>query len=314
MTKQCRKTFPPGVAAPIDFMSKKIGKKLDETPPTAKVTRDKELDAILKSAGKVNPVDATRLKKNLESTLDDLEWMIEKYKNKELTGPEILNLSESMAKNIRKDLLELSPMSKERADELAAKIEYTPRVKNYFKRLKLGDPQEVTSEFIRMTNTNITKSLNTIDVEEIGRAYASEKEKKIVMGSEGPAYYAKPTFYHELSHHLEFSNRAFLKRNLEYIQEKAYFDSPQPLKKIAPGKGYSSTEMAYRGDFSEPYVSKDYGPFATELQSMTIEKIAAGQSLFSSYHVLTPEKRKAYREELFFVIDGLIVNFENGEQ
>lgn len=77
---------------------------------------------------------------------------------------------------------------------------------------------------------------------------------------------------HELGHAWESFNADGLRRSRAFLLDRSNGLSTQRLSEIT-GKGYASNEKAWKDEFWNPYIGKDYGDRATEITSMLLEQL-----------------------------------------
>lgn len=150
-----------------------------------------------------------------------------------------------------------------------------------------GENKKITSDALvavyALTGGKGAKKINKV-TSEAERASANpngelELEKKI----------DRHQVFHEYAHYMEFENRQLAVASRKFIEDRS--TSPEPVKlKDITGQNYRDTEMAFPGNFIDPYVGKIYGAAGTptEVISMGVELFRDPQ-LMSSFYKKDPE-------------------------
>jgi hypothetical protein len=150
-----------------------------------------------------------------------------------------------------------------------------------------GENKEITSDALvavyALTGGKGAKKINKV-TSEADRASANPNgelklEKKI----------DRHQIFHEYAHYMEFENRQLAVASRKFIEDRATSTEPMKLKDIT-GQDYRDTEMAFSGNFIDPYVGKIYGSAGTptEVISMGVE-LFRDPKLMSSFYKQDPE-------------------------
>jgi hypothetical protein len=106
------------------------------------------------------------------------------------------------------------------------------------------------------------------------RAYTTESQnrvssKTLQLGSD----FDKQILFHEMGHHME-SDKAALAASNGFLEAKRESDKLHRLEDLSLDSGYDKSELAYKGNFFNPYVGKYYADKTTEVWSMGLESFA----------------------------------------
>ena len=187
-------------------------------------------------------------------------------------------------KQIREKMIEQSRLSKEGADELANKVDLTSEGTKKGEQLR-----GMLSEFYQLTNGQDLQSLRKIEhftdlTKSEVRASANQLFGRVTIGTQFlPPAQIKPILYHELGHHIEFSDRKKQDLAEAFVKSRAESSSVK-LSKLTPGINYSDDEVAYPDKFIDPYVGKDYKGAGTEVISTGLEHFASPKSMANLYN------------------------------
>ena len=96
--------------------------------------------------------------------------------------------------------------------------------------------------------------------------------------------------FHEYAHFMEFENRQLAVASRKFIEDRSTSPEPMKLKDITGNQDYRDTEMAFPGNFIDPYIGKIYGSAGTptEVISMGVE-LFRDPKLMSSFYKQDPE-------------------------
>jgi hypothetical protein len=151
-------------------------------------------------------------------------------------------------------------------------------------------------EFMTMTNGKGTKTLKRL-VHTESRAHAS-RTGEINVGIHWSEHERRKTFFHEMGHHVEFSDNAVRDAAAAWVRHRA----TGPIASLneisnqlpdSPPDQYDSTEIAYSDEWISPYVGKVYGSGllkmeSTEVISMGIQHFTDPAKMWELY-VSDPE-------------------------
>ncbi|MDJ0827609.1 MAG: minor capsid protein [Rhodobacter sp.] len=110
---------------------------------------------------------------------------------------------------------------------------------------------------------------------------------------------SKRTIYHEVAHHVEFSNPDIFKAAKDFVASKTTGKKTK-LKTLYPNSGHEDWETVLEDEFIHPYVGKIY-PDATEVISMGFEKFISSGSIVDFF-----EKDS----EHFKLIYGILLEYD----
>jgi len=105
------------------------------------------------------------------------------------------------------------------------------------------------------------------------------------------------SFVHESGHKLEFENPTLARRAKAFLRARTKGQPPRPLAELIPGSSYGSDELAVSDGFLEPYCGKIYEDDGTELTSMGLQWLYAGEGARLLHH----------DPEMFYFILGQLV-------
>lgn len=132
-----------------------------------------------------------------------------------------------------------------------------------------------------------------------GRASCSQSVKRITWTERAGV------LEHEWGHALEFLNPSLLKRATAFLQARTRGERLQYLRDLKRNPGYGAGEVARPDGFIDSYIGKHYdgpaGIFATEVTSMGVELLVAGQTTWGKLELLL----KHDPEHFFFLLGQL---------
>lgn len=163
----------------------------------------------------------------------------------------------------RDRLLNNSSISQEEAEKLFDTIDIPNKHKDPEKFDKLKD---TVVEFIRLTNGMPLAHLKKIDILEGIRENAS-RSGGIQLNENSEKW----VVFHELGHHVEYSNRAIGKASKEFIRSRRESDIEYKLSELTRNKNYLEDEIAYKGRFINPYVGKITPGLSSEVVSVGLQ-------------------------------------------
>lgn len=117
------------------------------------------------------------------------------------------------------------------------------------------------------------KVVNTGD----GKIYKKDSKGNIV--GEYNTDHQRRQIFHEVAHHIEYSNPDIKKAAGDFIRMKASSQNPVKLKELTGNQNYRDDEVALPDKFISPYVGKIYQKGTTEVISMGVEHFADAKSL-----------------------------------
>lgn len=89
----------------------------------------------------------------------------------------------------------------------------------------------------------------------------------------------KSVTMHEIGHHIEFENPQLKKAANEWMRSRATSLETQKLKDMVKGSSYKDPEVAYPGNYIDPYVGKVYDDGSTEVISMALQHFSDPESM-----------------------------------
>lgn len=162
---------------------------------------------------------------------------------------------------------------------------------NVDKRIK-NDIENDINEFVRLTNGRGLGTLQTIGYT-MPRAYANKDRQEINIGGQNDGFYSRSTLLHEFGHHVEYSDPKLEKAAQSFIMSRTTSNEIKRLKDLNPDRGYEDYEMAFPGNFIDPYVGKVYvdGVLtnrtirgSTEVISMGLQHFAYSSDMVKLYN------------------------------
>ena len=195
------------------------------------------------------------------------------------------------------DVLSASKVSTDAATQWAAQQIITTAAEKQL--VKMGYPVDQVrkdlAEFYQVTNGAISH---------IGIDYSGKKDRAYTINSTSKvadkwmyigSHFDKRVLFHEAGHHIE-SDKAALAASTYFLKfKRGDNDNLYKLKNLAPGAGYKSSEVAYKGGFFNPYVGKYYEHGSTEVWSMGVESL---------YDPVVLAERAAVDPQMFAMIMG----------
>jgi hypothetical protein len=172
-----------------------------------------------------------------------------------------------------------------------ASVEDRKAAKNLVRQASMSDlPFDLRKETIRyvqefgvLTGGKTVTALEYY-VQTADRAYALQGGREVNLGSEPD----KATTFHEMAHHIEYENPALARAALAWVRERAT-GKPKSLNKLCKVNDYDRTEIAYPGNFIDPYVGKVYRDEHrkqtphSEVISMGVERFSSPAAMMSLY-------------------------------
>lgn len=118
----------------------------------------------------------------------------------------------------------------------------------------------------------IEKSINRgrLTPRKVNRGYYDDWNEIIAI-SDGRGDGGLQTATHELGHRMEKAIPGILESEKDFFNKRIEGESLQKLSKITGNPSYRASEVAYKDNFLNPYMGKDYGGYAYELVSMGFE-------------------------------------------
>lgn len=162
------------------------------------------------------------------------------------------------------------------ANDWASQQIITGAAVKHLKKIKYPEVQvrKDLAQLYRITNGRISHVM--LDhISGTRRAYTVETQdrtssKAIYLDGD----FDKRTLFHEMGHHME-SDKAALAAAQGFLKGKRGSDDKlYRLKNLVPNSKYDAQELAYKGDFFNPYVGKHYQDGTTEVWSMGLESFA----------------------------------------
>jgi hypothetical protein len=167
------------------------------------------------------------------------------------------------AEQFKEKLIASSGFSEQQAADFAAKIKIPSAKVDSMVRKELRD-------FSMMTSGAAT-TLKQIKVSK-KRAHAEKDTGLATYGGQGKYQ----TLWHEMSHHLEFSDPVKLSAAADWRDSRSKSDKPVSLRRITGNNKYGKNEVAVVDNFITPYAGKVYPPSseATEVISVGMQHFA----------------------------------------
>lgn len=242
------------------------------------------------------------------------------HRERERIGKPIIEAVNSMIAN--------SPMSKAKADKMAADMPITPNCEKKLTSQRKGDYRgkkkaisllrSDVSDFHRLTNGASKVWMFTYEpsVRNIGRAHYNFMSKAVHIGDS----LTKPVLWHELIHSLDFdypwilnATKGFLEERLQQAR-KTRGKGFARLKDIYPGAMYNPNEVTIWDHAIDHYVTKVYIPAG---QPIKVQNTTNGEVLSMGIQMLAnPEDAGRLAVEdpdhLKFTL-GILARLQQGE-
>ncbi|WP_168174369.1 hypothetical protein [Tatumella sp. OPLPL6] len=186
---------------------------------------------------------------DLYQSLTELRLKALSGKGAEAQGPDATAEPGTIPK-VLSDMMESSSISKEQGDKFAQSINIPKTDQAYFDKVYgKGTVQENLSMIYRLVGGKLTtlKSIR-LDKRKRGRSYASVSESLVVMRKGA----GMDVLWHEIGHHIEFSNPVLLQMVKEHLRSRKIND-----RMIVSGTG-SDAEYYFNCDFSHQYAGRSY--------------------------------------------------------
>lgn len=181
------------------------------------------------------------------------------------------------AAELKRGIIEASPISAEQATAWAGAQTITPAAANRLRKMGY-DPKQVRldmAEFYRLTGGRLA----SVTIASKGQKRANAEgvhghDSSIInMG----ARFGKRTLFHELGHHLE-SDSMVLAAAKAFLEKRREGDKLHKLSVLAGHNGYGPKELAYKDSWFDVYVGKHYAN-TTEVLSMGVESFCDDATL-----------------------------------
>jgi hypothetical protein len=182
-------------------------------------------------------------------------------------------------------LLEKSPVSEAETENwLSQSVHVASDAFSRLKRTKstyesIDDLKRDMMEFYRLVGGKIGKI--KVVTKGTSRAHANKHTGEVAVDSN----FNKRVLFHELAHHLEFSNPLILMAASEFRKQRTDGSEGEklvPLRALAH-MGYGKDEFAFKDKFFDPYVGKYYRDGSTEVVSMGLQQLASPEAILHLY-------------------------------
>lgn len=208
---------------------------------------------------------------------------------------------------LREELRKQSAITREQAENIANNIKIDPSVPNS----RVPQLRRDMADFMELTGGRGSSTLERLTKTD-DRAYASRGDKSINVGTKADEATSRTVMFHEMGHHLEFSNPKILDAAISWRDRKATSDQPQKLSQITKDKFYGD-ELAYPDAYISPYVGKTYnrfyesgGKLVPSDKERVTEVVAMGTQYFDSGANMRTLREKD--PDHFNLIMGMLVN------
>ena len=132
-------------------------------------------------------------------------------------------------------------------------------------------------DFLNLTGGKGSQSLEIIVLDD-DRPYASQSGDINIGRERGDR---SPTIFHEMGHHLEFSEKGSEKAARTWIESRAT-GKPRKLSQLTP-LDYDDDEIAIPDKFIDPYVGKIYEDKSTEVYAMGLQHFVSAKEMETLY-------------------------------
>lgn len=150
----------------------------------------------------------------------------------------------------------------------------TTRAKNIGGKT-LSNAKDISAEAMALLNQRPASFRHL--VKKGSRASANKYDQYVNIGSGG-----RGSIYHEIGHHVEFSNPN-VKKAAQEFRDKKSTGKIRKLKDIFPKQGYDDWERVLEDEFISPYVGKIYEDGDTEVVSMGLEQFSNAQTIMQFF-------------------------------
>ncbi len=227
-----------------------------------------------------------KLDQEFNAIFDELEDFTAAYKTP--TGQRLLEIQSELAKRKRESsavriaaMEGLRQQLMNRPDVDISRVDITS---NATKNLGISEVKQTVSEFAKMTGGLGLSRIGKITYLE-DRAYANQNGTLNIGINESPER-AKAVLFHEMAHYIEYENPLIAQAALNWIKSRAAGPAA-PLKELNPSGNYDDDELAYPGNFANPYIGKIYGEgsssLATEVIAVGFEHFTDAKSMLELY-------------------------------
>lgn len=177
----------------------------------------------------------------------------------------------TVGRKIISRVMDASPVTEDQASAWAAAQEITPQAKARFRKIgyAVDDVRRDMAEFYRFTggrlpgvriHSNGSRRANATDIEAHGKVGTINLDSS----------FDKRVLWHELGHHLE-ADPVAKTASWRYIRRRSADGKVYSLRSLSGNSGYRPNEVAFQGNFFNPYVGKVYRDGVTEVFSMGVE-------------------------------------------
>lgn len=238
--------------------------KLDERPPLSK----KELEI----QAKIDKI-MERRKQAKGNTIKDLERLqvlqeqLEKEKDK--ADFEVIRKHRQLLEDLKSN----NRMSAADDRALIKDIEFSPKFDSREKQITI----KLLNEFNQLTNGMGAKTVKKV-VGDSDRAFTGP-DGLVDIGKKA----TRENIYHELAHHIEFSDPKKAELAARWRDAKSNDITPKKLSEITGSNLYDDDELALRDDYISPYVGKVYPSGYTEVISVGVEHFSSPNRMKELY-------------------------------
>ncbi len=198
--------------------------------------------------------------------------------NSEKRKVRFAELKQEWLNNVKKNLLEESPVSEEEARQWVEQSVFIPQNLSTALAKQGNYPLEVfkadCAEFYRLMGGKMGMVEFNRDSKK-DRAFQRGDIEVFMNGT-----IDKRTLFHELSHVVEANSGFSGPCSKDFVLSRATTDKPVQLKVLCPNRKYEDYEVAYPDHFISPYVGKVYIGDATEVLSVGLEKLASANEFY----------------------------------
>jgi hypothetical protein len=243
-------------------------------------------------------------------------------------------MQKAVADAQKKNFIDSSPLSDEEAQRLtdatdvrSANLTRMGLVASPKYKMSESKKKEITDRlfnFHKMTN-GVATSLKMVGMsnKKSLRACASRRGFIALNNSD-----TSSTFYHEMTHHLEFSHKWIYEAGQAFLLDKvgkkfetktmSALAKQRYMKKwgitdassVRITTGYSRNEVAWNADVSNPYMGKEYSDNSSEVITMTMQDLLCeDEKSFKRFM----EQRRDYPDEVAFAA-GLLKQLQEGKK
>jgi hypothetical protein len=243
-------------------------------------------------------------------------------------------MQKAVAEAQKKAFVDASPLSDEEAQRLtdatdvrSADLTRMGLIESPKYTMSESKKKEITDRlfnFHKMTN-GTTKTLKMVGMSNKKKLRACASRRGFIALNNSDT---SSTFYHEMTHHLEFSHKWVYEAGQAFLLDKigkkfetktmSSLEKQRHMKKrgitdassVRIRTGYGRDEVAWNADVSNPYMGKEYSDNSSEVITMTMQDLLCeDEKSFKRFM----EQRRDYPDEVAFAA-GLLKQLQEGKK